>query len=340
MLLFGTASVGLAQSGERCGENHGGKGVLKTCVDEILGVEEDILENLGTVVQDLEARNVLRSGRGESIGDKINRLKKARDRGQGENDDLEEGDYEQLTGTSYKKSCNWEDSFVEPESLRNGQCDKHTDPTTGEVVNERKENLCEKVCELSAGGNARKDRKKERIRDELTDTLAQLEEVNAELENEVAARVSLDFGLAPDEVCPASYSFLGSVRMSTGLTFGFFIASSLADAARDVGERFCDATVSGFNGAAACSVFEIIHHTLKGAFEALNAINEDINEAELAATYLCAKEIKKATDKAAGDIEEVRKAIVQMQAAIGRVEILLKTPPGRREGYPFKGAAP
>jgi hypothetical protein len=332
-LAFGAAPLGwAAPPAERCGEGSGA--VIKTCVDDILIVEGEIIENLDLVVEDLEARHVLQADRAGSLKDKLDLLRNAHGRAQGESDDLEEADYDEMTGAAYKKSCEWKDSFVEPPSSQDGKCDKA----------ERKEHLCERVCELDTTGQGKKNRKKERLQDELSDALVQLEDANEALEEDLKRRALLDFTLdAEPAVCPADYSFLGSLRIPTEATFTLLAVAVAADAVRDVAERICDATKAGSNGAIVCAATEGVYHIVNTAYEITNAINNDINEAELIATYSCAEQIKQLVDQAVGDtkeaqeqITEIKKQIDSLNESIAVITNLLLTPQGRRDGFPVK----
>jgi hypothetical protein len=334
--LAATSVTWAAPPGERCGE--GSAKVFKTCLEGILDVEGEIIDNLDLVIEDLEARNILRAEKGRSLTDKLDLLKNSHGRGQGEHDDTGEDDYEEMLAGAYKKSCVWKDSFVEPASLQDGTCDK----------DERKENLCEKVCELDAAGTEKKDRKQDRLQDELSDALIELEDANDALKDDLKRRASLDFSLAlRGDVCPADYSFLGSTRIPTVVMFPLFSVVKGLDAVRDLGERGCDMTVSGFSFAAVCIVLEGAFHLAKGSYEIMNAINEDVNEAELVATYNCAKETKTAADEAAKGAKDVKDSVTeitsqleQMKEDIANIKTLLKTPPGQRPGFPALSPTP
>lgn len=308
MVSLGAAPAVLAEPPAKlCGDGSGE--VLATCIDDILIVQGEIVGKIDTMVEELAARSILRGPNLEAIQDQVGRIRNAHGRAQGEHGDLDDDDYQELMGSVFTKGCKWKDSFAEPSD---GTCDK----------DERKENLCEKVCELDDVGQGKKDKKRDRFQADLTDALSELDEVNETLDDSLATlQASWDVPRGPgDDECPANYSFLGANRMFPEMIFGFRVASDVLDGVRDVSERVCDAAKVGFNGAAVCTVFEIAYHIPEGAYQALNAINEDINEAEIEATYLCVEKVKKDTANISNDVSALTKQLKDIEGQIDGLE--------------------
>lgn len=344
ILLFGATPNGPgAVAQDDCGDE--AKGRFTTCVDEIFEIQGDILDNIGGIVEGLAANGALSRERAGSLNDRIERLKGKHGRGKEESLDVEEDDFVTATDQGYQKSCGWTDSFAEPPD---GTCDKQ----------DRKDGLCEKVCELGPGDPEKADRKRDRLHEELTDVRDALDEVNGELEGQLARLAAFDFeATLKGDTCPADYSFLGAQRVLSEPVFGLQMLAEFLDGSRDVAERLCDQTVAGTNWVALiCPPLEVAFHLTKTTYNVLDQINTYVNEAELAAAYACVKLAKSDTTAIAGKVLELEQKIKEigggengngedgglaglqsrLEALEGQMKLIsdyLLLPPGRRPGY-------
>lgn len=110
-----------------------------------------------------------------------------------------------------------------------------------------------------------------------------------------------------------------------GLRYSVVAARGVAN----VSDKFCNQDAMGFNGASACAVFETILYTVEQVLEAIDDKNNEVTTQTIDLTRDCVEQIAK-------DVGETKAEVLEVKRLVKKTIRLLRTPQGRREGFPDK----
>jgi hypothetical protein len=97
----------------------------------------------------------------------------------------------------------------------------------------------------------------------------------------------------------------------------------------NISDKFCNQDVAGFNGASACAVFEGILYTVEQVLAAIDDKNDDVTTRTIDLTRECLQQVS-------ADVAETKAEILEVKRLVRKTIRLLRTPQGRREGFPDK----
>ncbi len=110
-----------------------------------------------------------------------------------------------------------------------------------------------------------------------------------------------------------------------GLRYSVVAARGVAN----ISDKFCNQDAVGFNGASACAVFETILYTVEQVLEAIDDKNNEVTTQTIDLTRDCVEQIAK-------DVGETKAEVLEVKRLVQKTIRLLRTPQGRREGFPDK----
>ncbi len=320
-----------------------------------------------------------------------------------ENAAVEDADYDEAFERADQqkgKSCKFSDTpFVEsleggsPPGLKpfsgsmfdpkfgDGKCnvfkariDNPGEPDDNQVVhvNERSENMCERVCADREGGSSfggfnatqrkRKDERKDRTVFALTDNIAAARRANEDLE-EAGVRISaLRFQLSSevfrfsedeeDSCEPADVARgLDEAAEVVGLVKNAVaIVTASLELAKETARPPSKQTAAGFNASAAETPFSVATGISKIVEQSFGFIEQGLKVSGLIAARIqdfkqaqCLETVQDGVVELTEIGNETSEAVAALDAKVealsARVDevlILLNTPPGRREGFPVK----
>lgn len=310
-------------------------GSIGTCVGDILDVQLDTINEVEGLLMDMQAMNMFSFGRdqfsmaaqgGDTQEDffaRIETLRKQHTRAKGANDATTDFEFDEMmeqADTDKGKNCKFSDKlFVEsldgapPPGLKpDGLDDPNSNYNDGKCnifdafdldgnpvkVNERKENMCERVCEEKmVGGQGQRGKSKDRIIGDLVDALSTARGAMRSLSAQRARITELGLILADYRLTQASYRVstaasgpsgpidpcapgtpgpgpdliavralnITIITLDSVLVAGNIVTEVLKTIA-DIADKPCKQTVAGFNASAACIPFTVAAHISSGIF--------------------------------------------------------------------------
>jgi hypothetical protein len=320
-------------------------GSIGSCVGELLDIQLDTINEVEGMLVDMQAMNMFSFGREqlglaaqgggpeEDLFARIQTLRNQHARAKGANDATTDDEFDEMieqADTEKGKNCKFSDKlFVEslegepppglmPDGLddpnskfNDGKCnifDAFELDGTPVKVNERKENMCERVCEEKmVGGQGQRGKSKERLVGGLVDAISSARGAMQSLSAQ-RARVS-ELGLVfaalrlseanprlstatsvPGDPCapgtPGPGADLIAAR-ALNITITAFdavlvvgnIVTEVLKTIADIADKPCKQTVAGFNASAACIPFTVAFHISKGIFGVVGGVKSILGDA-------------------------------------------------------------
>lgn len=126
----------------------------------------------------------------------------------------------------------------------------------------------------------------------------------------------------------------GYARWSDAAAVAMRVAEVSTRGIADVGERFCDTSVFGFNCGACCVVLESLAMVAAVANAHCEAFDAVVTSATLDAALACVAQVSATTSQSLADVKALQEGLDRVEATQDEIILLLQTPPGARPGYP------
>jgi hypothetical protein len=237
-------------------------------------------------------------------------------------------------------------------------------------LNERKENMCERVCEDRSGtsmefgelARPRKEERKDRTVSALTDNIAAARRANDELEvgkarmsalrQKLAAHASRMAGENTDPCEPFDVArILDELAEGAGLIKNAVaVVTASLELAKETARPPSKQDVAGFNGSSAETPFSVAAGVSKIVEQALGFIEQGLKVAAVIAGRIqdfaqaqCLQNVQtqvaavqESADETSAQLTALEAKVDSLSVRLDEVLQLLRTPPGRREGYPIR----
>jgi hypothetical protein len=205
-----------------------------------------------------------------------------------------------------------------------GNDDGLCSPTNG-----KKKEECVQLCDTAAVADNEDNFDAERS-DDIESTIIEATEAteasNVRMAEAVALMRMMDLLRAESESTGPCEMLPGNrTPLPDGLRYSVVAARGVAN----IHDKFCNQDVAGFNGASACAVFEGILYTVEQVFVAIDDKNADVTTETIDLTRECVQQIS-------ADVAETKAEILEVKRLVKKTNRLLRTPQGRREGFPEK----
>jgi hypothetical protein len=383
VLLLAAASSPAAAQPTDCETS----GSIGKCMGDLLAAQDDLIDELETMLDSAKDMNLFSLGRDrfgldrgpdlqQELADRVESLRRENGRGKAANLTNTDEDYDEMIdqGDTVKgKKCKMSDiPFYEslagspPPGLRS------TGPKFGDTkcnvfdavdengnsvrVNERRENMCERVCEeKKVGGQGQKGKSKERLIGRMSDGISASQSAAKSLRAHSArvtelgylvSRLQLaerDFGALKagnDDVCDSGVQIpvdlivaeainVVIVGLDVAVTAGNLITEIL-DTIKDVTEDVCQQDAAGFNGSSGCIPLTVAVHVSKGITDVLDGIKgglgstrdiillggEIVRSFQTDTLQTCTKEIKTDTDTLKSELTKLKADVGQTNDAL------------------------
>jgi hypothetical protein len=363
---------------------------VSTCMDELLEAQLGMINAVEDVATEMQGVNLSfigaerfglrRSTMQEDLTAHIQLLRDEHGRAMAANKAVEEADYEEafanadqekgkncgLSDLPFKESLKGSDPpglrDPDPSKFGDGKCNVFSAivdipgaPNDGDVVhvNERRENMCEKVCadrvnpnpppntlNTMADPKPRKQERKERVVRRLTDDIDATVRATGTISGASANLSALRFQLSranfssseTSDICVSGFDLSGVFVISGAAVAAANSAASFVTAAleiaKDNAEPPANQTVAGFNAGAAVSPFAIAAGISKLITEALGIVEKAlVLTGEIVSAFredtleLCLKSVRDNTVTLNGEFEGPDGAIFLLQADVADLKL-------------------
>ncbi len=196
-------------------------------------------------------------------------------------------------------------------------------------TNGKKKEECVQLCDTDAVADNDENFDAERS-DDIENTIIEATEAteaaNARMAEVAAVMRTMEL-LRAESTSTDPCSMLPGTRtpLPDGLRYSVVAARGVAN----ISDKFCNQDVAGFNGASACAVFEGILYTVEQVLAAIDNKNDDVTTRTIDLTRECLQQVS-------ADVAETKAEILEVKRLVRKTIRLLRTPQGRREGFPDK----
>lgn len=207
--------------------------------------------------------------------------------------------------------------------------------------NPKEREMCVEICDNEAiesdPDNFDETGRGPEIEAELDDVTEEYMVLNERLEEAATLRAASRILFENGDPCSTMFGN----RIAAGLLWASLGGKLLIEGITDVHDKFCNQDVGGFNGATACAWFEVVKAVAVSQFEILDNIDGNRDSDTIDTTFACLKTLNTSVGESNDALESIEtkvdgidQRVMTLQRDLLEVMTLLKTPLGRREGFP------